>query len=227
MVVLGLMASAQSIRVASAAGYKKPMMELIKIFEHNGGKVEPLFGNMQQVIALSKSGDVDIVVGDKNYLEKKSDLNISEYGILGNDKVVVAFSHGIKLVNVEELGDKKIVKIAIPQPKKTIYGKAGLSFLISTKLYDTLKDKLYEVATVPQVMAYLTTGEIEAGIINLSTALVNQEKLGGYIVVDEKSYEPIEIVAGKLSASTKESSLKFMQFLSSSEAKNILKKYGL
>ena len=227
IMALGYLASADTLRVACAAGYKKPMMEVIALFEANGTKVEPIFANMQQVIALSKSADVDIVVGDKSYLKEKSDLNISEYAFLGQDKVVVAFSKDINLRSVEQLGDANITKIAIPQPQKTIYGQAGLEFLISTKLYEKVKDKLYKVATVPQVTTYLVTGEIEAGIINLSTALVNKEKLGGYLVADEKSYTPIEIVAGALATSSQNTSLLFIDFLRSKEAKAILAKYGL
>ena len=90
-----------------------------------------------------------------------------------------------------------------------------------------IKDKLYVVATVPQSMTYIITNEVDAGIVNLTAALANKSKIGGYIEVPQQYYTPIEIVAGKLESSNTKECEKFVDFLSTQTAKDIFKKYGL
>ena len=115
----------------------------------------------------------------------------------------------------------------MPQPKKAIYGTAGEAFLHYTNLYEKVEKKLYIVAKVPQVVAYLITEEVDAGIINLTAALANKDKLGGYIIIDEKSYPSIEITAAKLDKCQSTECEDFLTFIASPEAKEIFKKYGL
>lgn len=226
-IALGVVANAVNLKVASGAGYKKPLMEVIKEYEKSGEKIDPFFGNMKQVTTQAKQTNIALIVGDKNFLAKKSKLNFKGYLPLGKGKVVVAYPKGKTITSVEDLKKANIERISMPQPKKAIYGIAGKQFLKNAKLYDSLKDKLYVVATVPQSMTYIITKEVDAGVVNLTAALANKSKIGGYIKVPQQYYTPIEIVAGKLeSCSTKECK-KFVDFLSTKTSKNIFKKYGL
>ena len=224
--VLGVFLNAGEVKIATAAGYKKPVMEVIAAFEESGEKVEALFGNMQQVITQAKNGKIDIVIGDKSYLDK-STLPIQSYQAVGKGRVVLAYAKERRLERAEDLTKEEIRKVAIPQPGKAIYGTAGEAFLRHTLLYEKIEDKLYIVAKVPQVVAYLVTGEVDAGIINLTAALANKEKLGGYILVDEESYAPIEITAAKLEDCQNESCEAFLKFMATPKAQEIFRKYGL
>jgi molybdate transport system substrate-binding protein len=219
----------QSFQIASAAGYKKPVMEVIKRFEKRnpGIDVEAMFGNMKKTTANAKRGRVSLVVGDKNYLQNRSSLAIREYIRLGSGRVVLAYAKGQKLRGIRDLQNPGIEKIALPQPKKAIYGKGGKEVLQNSNLYAALSDKLYIVATVPQVAMYLITGEVQAGILNLTAALDHEKKLGGYIQMDQSSYSPIAIVAGRLGACEQETCGRFVSFLGSKEAKAVFKQYGL
>ncbi|MDM5271379.1 molybdate ABC transporter substrate-binding protein [Sulfurovum sp. zt1-1] len=217
---------ADELKIASAAGYKKPMMEVITAFEKRGHKIEALFGNMQQVITQAKNGQIAIVIGDKAFLEK-SKLPIRNYQPIGKGKVVLAFSKQNVMNSIEDLTKEDIRKVAIPQPKKAIYGTAGEVFLRHTNLYDQIEHKLYVVAKVPQVVAYLVSGEVDAGIINLTAALANKEGLGGYIIVDEQSYSPIEITAASLDRCQGDSCKEFLKFMATTTAQEIFRKYGL
>lgn len=223
---MSLFLHADAVKIASAAGYKKPMMEVVAAFEKRGEKVEALFGNMRQVITQAKNGRVEVVIGDKIFLDK-SGLPIRGYQPIGTGKVVLAYSKKRQLERVEDLTKEDIRKVAIPQPKKTIYGTAGEAFLRHTYLYEKIEDKLYIVAKVPQVVAYLVTGEVDAGIINLTAALANKEKLGGYILVDEKSYTPIEITAAEFENCQSRSCETFLEFIATTKAQEIFRKYGL
>lgn len=221
--------SSSDFKIACVAGYKKPIQEVLKAFEiQKGIKIDALYGNMQQSIAHVLNSDIALIIGDKKYLSTNSKLTISNYTLLGYGKVIVAFAKGVETKNkIEDLLDPKITKIAMPQPQKAIYGIAGVEFLKNAKIYHEVENKLFVVATVPQAMTYVITGEVDAGIVNLTAALANQEKLGGYLEIDEKFYTPIEIVVGKLSSCQDENCQKFLDFLETNKAKKILAKYGL
>jgi len=224
---LSSIAFASELKIAAGAGYKKPLMDIIKEYEKSRSKIEPFFGNMRQVTTQAKQTDIALIVGDKNFLSKKSGLSFIDFTLLGKGKVVVAYPKGKSLGSIEMLRDGKIQEISMPQPKKAIYGIAGKEFLQKSGLYNKIANKLFVVATVPQSMTYVLTGEVDAGIVNLTAALANKDKIGGYIEVDQKFYSPIAIVAGKLSACKNEECEKFLDFLHSKTAHNIFKKYGL
>lgn len=224
---LGLSVSAADLKVAAGAGYKKPLMDVIKEYEKNGTKVDAFFGNMKQVSTQAKQTDIALIVGDKNFLSTKSELDFKGFLSLGVGKVVIAYPKGKSITSIEDLAYDNVQKIAMPQPKKAIYGIAGEEFLKNSQLYEKVKDKLYVVATVPQSMTYVITNEVDVGIVNLTAALTNSSQIGGYIEVPTQYYSPIEIVAGKLgSCSTKECE-KFLEFLSTQTTHDIFKKYGL
>lgn len=227
LLAFGLSLSAQNLKIASGAGYKKPLMDIIKEYEKTGKTVEPFFGNMRQISTQSKHTNIALMIGDKNFLSKKSGLNFKNYINLGKGKVVLAFSKNSSLKQIDDLKNKNITKVAMPQPKKAIYGIAGKEFLKNSNLYQRIKEKLYIVATIPQVITYVITNEVEAGIVNLTAVLANKNKLGGYIEVDQKYYTPIDIVAGKLNHCNTKECEEFSNFLQSKTAKDIFKKYGM
>lgn len=215
---------ADTLKIAVAAGYKKPLMEIITKYKAKGNKIEPFFGNMRQVTAQSKQTDIALIIGDKNFLSKKSKLDIKEYVSVGKGKVVIVYAKGVDMKTYKDLGAKSIKRISIPQPKKAIYGIAGLEFLKNSKLYESSKDKLYIVSTVPQALTYVIAKEVNAGIINLTAVLSYKDKIGGYIEVNENFYTPIQIVAGVLN---KDKAQKFLDFLQTENSLKTFKKYGL
>jgi molybdate transport system substrate-binding protein len=219
--------NADNLKVAAGAGYKKVVMKVIKEYEKNGKKIDGFFGNMRQVSAQAKQTDIALIIGDKNFLLKKSGLNIKEYTPIGEGKVVIAYPKGAKEIkSSNDLLKDEIKKIAMPQPKKAIYGIAGKEFLINEKLYDKVKEKLYIVATVPQSLTYVIAGEVDASILNLTAALENKERIGGYFEVNPDSYSKIEIIAAKTNECNKECK-EFLEFLETAKSKEIFKSYGL
>ncbi|RXK04702.1 molybdate ABC transporter substrate-binding protein [Halarcobacter bivalviorum] len=224
---LSLFLNAQNLKVAAGAGYKKPLMEILTNYEKKDKKIDAFFGNMKQVTAQAKQTDISLIIGDRNFLEKKSALVFKKFYNLGKGKLVIAYSKNTKLENIEQLKESKIKKISIPQSKKAIYGIAGEEFLKNSKLYEEVKNRLYTVATVPHSMTYIITNEVDAGIVNLTAALANRDKIGGFFEVPQKYYSEINIVAGELESCKTKKCKEFLAYLLSDEAKEVFKKYGL
>lgn len=224
-------AGAQEMMVASGAGYKKPVGEIINVFQKNTGiTVNAIYGNLQMVAGQAKqSGEVACIIGDRKFLAKLgSTVTFTDYTVLGKGILVLAYRKGVSINSVEEILDSKISSVFMPQDGKAIYGIAGKEALKSLGYYDKVSAKLTQVATVPQVVSYLLTGEADAGFINLTEALANKDKLGGYIIISQDNYTLIEIVAGTVTGfDSKESTVKFIEFLKSNTVSEIASKYGL
>lgn len=217
---------ASDLKIAAGAGYKKPLMEIIKEYEKEGGKVEAIFGHLKQVTTQATQTDISLIVGDKKFLLEKSALSFKDFTSLGQGELVIVYAKDKKISSINDLTNENIKKITIPDPSKAIYGIAGTEFLENANLKEKIKDKLLVVATVPQAMTYILTNEVDVGFVNLSEALANKDNIGGFIKIDKKYYTPIEIVVGKLNSCDKECE-KFLQFLTTKTAKDIFEKYGL
>jgi molybdate transport system substrate-binding protein len=226
---LAAILQAQSLTIACAKGYKKPLTELIREFEKQQGiTVEPFYGNMGQVFSQARlSGKVSLIIGDRDFLEK-SGLETDGYFDIGQGKLVLAYPKSGSLTALSDLTKPAIKRIALPDPQKAIFGKAANASLDAVGMREKLHPKLLVVATVPQVSAYLVTGEIDAGFINLTDALAIRQKIGGYFEVDAALYKPIVIVAARLkNAPQNEEAKAFAAFIRTQKAQAVLKQYGL
>ncbi|WP_444462172.1 molybdate ABC transporter substrate-binding protein [Rhodobacter capsulatus] len=74
----------------------------------------------------------------------------------------------------------RLPKVGIPDKKSAIYGKAGRQFPNHAGLAAKVDPKLITVATVPQVTAYLTSGDVDAGFLNIADAIGAKDDLGGW-----------------------------------------------
>ena len=223
-------AFADSLLIAAAAGYKRPVSELSGAFEKKSGvRVEQIYGHMGAIVSQAKqSGQVALIFGDLAYLSKVDGLRFSTFLPTGAGRMVIAWPTGQSLKNPAELADSRFARIALPDTKVAIYGIAATEFIQHSKLTAQLKDKLQVASTVPQVSAYLISGEVDAGFINLTEALAIKDKIGGYLELDQDGYTPIKIVAGVVDGYGDKAPVKALaQFLETPEARAILAKYGL
>ncbi len=221
-------ASAQSLTVASGAGYRALVDELGALFfDETGIKIDKIYGNMGQVTNQAKiSGIIDFVIGDSSFFASAGLPLEKEYQI-GNGKLVLAFSSGKGPASLEKLVSGEADRIAHPDPSRAIYGKAASEYLENRGIDKELKDKLIIVGTVPQVSAYLISGEIDMGFINMTDALAISDKIDGWIRVPQEYYSPISIVAGRMAetGSDYEADM-FGKFLLSEKAKETSVKHG-
>lgn len=228
---LQTLAFAETLTLAAGAGYKRPVSEIIQAYEASGGgRIDQIYGNMGQIMMQAEaSGNIAFIVGEEAFLKTSSGLKFASFQPIGEGALVIAYGKNSSLQQPEDLLKPEIQKIAIPDEKHAIYGKAGNEFLRNTKLLDKIENKLLTVSTVPQVSAYLISGEVEAGFINLTDALYIKDKIGGYVIPDRTTYSPIKLVLGVLKGYEENAEAKkFIGFLKGDpKAKGILKKAGL
>lgn len=221
---------AETLLVAAGAGYKRPVFEMAVEFERKTGiRVEQIYGHMAGVVEQARqSGQVAVVFGDLFYLEKVQGISFAGFLPLGEGRLVVGWPKGGELKAVADLVQPRFARIAIPDTKSAIFGIAANEFIQRNGLASQLQSRLQVVATVPQVSAYLISGDVDAGFINLTEALANKDKIGGYLEIDRGLYPAIRIVGAIVQGFEQQASvMRLRKFLESPEARDILDKHGL
>ena len=220
---------AEELMIAAGAGYKHMLDDACATFTaQTGMQVRKVYGNMGQIIAQAKEGgNFDFVIGDKHHLENKGLVFTGEY-ILGKGKLVAVVPKDSTIQSLDALTSPQVKRVALPDSSKAIYGHAATEYLQHQGLWDKLQSKLLIVGTVPQVSAYVLSGEVDLGFINMTDALVIAPKIGKIMPVDEQLYSPILIVAERLKDSPHaQASAAFIAFWQSDAGKAVAKKYGL
>jgi len=225
-----------SLLLMAGAGYKRPVEALCAAFTRESGiQVERSYGNLQQLFAQARaSGRVDALIGDASFIEHARDLYLPQRLTLGQGKMVLAWRRGVDSITSPQHDLSTMQSITLPNPQQAIYGHAAEQWLKAKGLWEPLQDKLKIVQTVPQVSAYLTSGQIDAGFLNLTEALAAKGQLGGYVELQPGagSYTPIDIIAAMPAAdagdpATAKARAEFARFLQSATAKDILRNSGL
>lgn len=228
-IVIGGLVGAQSLTVASGAGYRALVDELSEMFTTETGiKVERIYGNMGVVTTQARnSGVVDIVIGDKSFFDGVKLPFASEF-ILGRGRLVLAVAKGVGAPSLDLIDSPTVKRIAFPDAKVAIYGIAATEYLKNSGKRDEVEGKLVQVGTVPQVSAYLMSGEVDLGFINRTDAMAIETKIAGFVEVPEKMYSPIYIVARILpGAPSADAALRFGRFLEKPEVRAVVEKHGL
>lgn len=226
----GSPARADEFTLAAGAGFRRPLAELATAYEKaNPHKVLQTYGHIGQVIAQAReSGKIALVCGDKAVLEKAQGLSFASLERLGLGKLVIAYRKGLTLTKAEDITKPEFKRIGIPDQASAIYGKAGRQFLDRTKLGAQVDARLIPVATVPQVTSYVASGEVDAGFVNATDAIGASANIGGFLEVDAKLYDQVEVVCGVVTAFKDSAAVTgFVKYLATEEARGILRRYGL
>lgn len=217
------------IIIASGAGYRSLVDDLTHAYTlETGKKVELIYGNMAQITAQAKnSGVVDLVLGDKSFLEKAG-LGFSRVKPVGKGRLVMAAAKGKKFLGPDQLLSSGATRIALPDTQRAIYGKASLEYLHSKNLYDRVAPKLLMVATIPQAASYVIAGEVDFAFLNQTHARKIAKSIGSWVAVDESAYSPILIILGQMAGSSAATECgDFIQFLDSKKAGSIVADHGM
>lgn len=219
----------ETLNLAAGAGYKRLVEQMCSAFTVKTGiQVQQVFGNMGQIVPqVKEGGNFDFVLGDKSHLES-TDLAFSEEYVIGKGKLVAVVAKGSAIASLKDLTSQSTSRIAIADSKKAIYGQAATEYLTNTGVWNQIQPKLLIVGTVPQVSAYVVSGEVDIGFINLTEALAIEQKVGRMLPIDEGLYSPVLIVAKRLQQSPHGKAAEaFLAFMQTEEAIALIKQHGL
>jgi len=131
--------------------------------------------------------------------------------------------HGIK--DPKDLTGPGVEHIAIGNPDSVPAGAYARQALASTGLYDALSAKFVPASSVRQVLDYVSRGEVAAGFVYRTDALMAGDKVK--IVAVMSGHDPVTYPVAVLTASgNKAGGRHFIEFLNSKEGQAVLARYG-
>jgi molybdate transport system substrate-binding protein len=134
----------------------------------------------------------------------------------------VLWSKTLGLVKGEEtLNGAAFARLSICNPAAAPYGAAALEVMKALKIYEALRPKLVEGATITQAYQFVETGNAELGFVALSQ--LTGPETGSRWLVPQELYSPIRQAAVLLkSGASNQAATGFITFLRSPEARVII-----
>ena len=186
-------------------------------------------GSLQHQIEQGAPVDVFISAASEHMdsLEKQDLLlNNTRQNLLENEVVLITSQGNSDLNNFSQLQSNTVSKIALGDPDSVPAGKYAREVLNYLKLYQSLKSKFVFAKDVRQVLAYVETGNLEAGMVYSTDAQVSERvKIVATAPID--SHAPIIYPAAIIKDSKyPETAQGFIKFLLTDTAKSVFNKYG-
>jgi molybdate transport system substrate-binding protein len=227
----------QEITVAAAADLQSAMQEMAARFGKETGKtVKVIYGSSGNFFQQIQNGAPFDIFFSAN-LDYPRKLEASGLTVPGSyyqyakGKIVIWVPTGSKIdlsSGMQALLDPSVKKIAIANPQHAPYGQAAVAAMQKQNVYDRLKDKFVLGENISQAASFVVSGAADAGIVALSLALSpNMKDKGRYVAVPDGDYPPIEqacVILGR--SKNKETALRFLSFLKTAAAGELLRSYG-
>jgi molybdate transport system substrate-binding protein len=221
------------IQVSAAISLKDALAVLKEIYEKKKPDVDIRFnlassGMLQKQIEEGAPVDLFISAGKKQMDElaaKGLTIPDSRSNLLGNEMALLISKEkkGV-ITSFADLADKA-QSISIGQPETVPAGTYGKETLANLKLWDKVKKKIMFAKDVRQVLSYVDSGNVDAGLVYVTDTVAL--KSGIVVATAPKgSHSPIlypmaVIKDGKNRAGAKD----FMAFLKTAEAGKVFARY--
>jgi molybdate transport system substrate-binding protein len=133
---------------------------------------------------------------------------------------------GFALEELEQLTRPEVKQVVIGNPETAAYGRAAEEALTSAGLWEQIKPKLVYGENMAQVVQYLQSGNVEAGLVALSVVIDGTAGLT-YVVANESLHQPIRHTVAVLKDTRHEElARRFVAFVRGPEGRAVLEKYG-
>ncbi|MDJ0741774.1 MAG: molybdate ABC transporter substrate-binding protein [Xenococcaceae cyanobacterium MO_167.B27] len=226
------------LTVSAAASLKNVMEEIEPIYQQEHPETEIIYnfassGSLQRQIEQGAPVDVFICAAtDKMDALEKQGLLLTETrrDLLKNQMVLVTpasnSKSNLKLDNFEDLTTKKTTAIALGEPKSVPAGKYAQEVLNSFKIADQVNSKAVYGKDVRQVLNYVATGNVDAGIVYRTDAKVS-DNVQIVATAPENTHSPVIYPIGVIKDSDQpEAATELIEFLTSPEAQAVFEEYG-
>ena len=220
------------LNVATAANLIRVFGELGGSFERETGiHVTFSFGATAQLAQQIEHGapfDV-FAAADTEHIDElaRKDLILpSTRGIYARGKLVLWVPDPrVPVERIEDLAHASVTHVAIANPQLAPYGRAAVETLQSLHLWEAVQPKIVYGQNISTTTQYAATGNADAAFTAL--ALVHDNARGRKIEVSENLHAPLDQAIAVVRSTTKpDQARKFVEFIMSAKAREVLKQYG-
>lgn len=147
--------------------------------------------------------------------------------LLRNEIVlIVPADSSLQIASFQDLTHADVKHVALGEPTTVPAGQYAKEVLTNLGIYDAVNSKAVLAKDVRQVLAYVETGNADAGIVYTTDAL-SSSKVKVVARAPEKSHSPVIYpVAAIKSSKNPAAAREFTNFLSGPQARAVFQKYG-
>ena len=228
-----LMAQQTPLTVSAAISLTSAMQEIKTLYQRTNPNVNVTYnfgasGALQQQIQQGAPVDVFFSAATKQMdaLQQKNLLDPgTRINLLTNRLVLITPRNAKALTSFQDLTGE-VSQIAIGEPKSVPAGQYAQELLMKLKIFDSIKSKLVYGNNVRQVLTYVETGNVDAGIVYITDAK-ESKSIRVAATAQENLHSPIVYPVAVLRDSKNVTAAReFVQFLSGTQARAIFEKYG-
>ena len=223
-----------SLKISAGTGLKDAMADIKQLYRQSKPNVTITYnfgsaGSLQQQIEQGAPVDVFISAAAKQMdaLQQKGLLiDATRKNLLKNKVVLIAPKSATQISEFKDLTSVGVTKVALGEPQSVPVGKYAQEALTSLGIFDQVRPKVILAKDVRQVLAYVETGNVDAGIV-YETDAKQSNSVKIVATAPEKSHSPVlyPVAVLKDSKNTAQAQ-EFVQFLSSDRAGDVFAKYG-
>ena len=228
-----VLAQSNNLTISAAISLQEALEEIKTIYQKSS-KVEINYnfassGALQQQIEQGAPVDIFISAAKKQMdaLEaKKLLIPGTRRNLLTNQLVLITPKQNQTITKLTDLTKPEVAKIAVGEPRSVPAGQYADEVFKYYKIQDILQPKLIYGKDVRQVLTYVETGNVDAGLVYLTDAKKsNQVRIATKISPDahQAIVYPVAIIKDTKNLLAAKD---FLKFLSSNQAKDVFKKYG-
>ncbi|SER90744.1 molybdate transport system substrate-binding protein [Gracilibacillus ureilyticus] len=221
------------ITVSAAASLQDALIEIAALFEENNPNIELNLnfggsGSLQQQI--SQGAPVDIFFSaaedkfnkliDEGLIEQENSIKLLQNELV----LIIPSSSGVPMTSFEDLSSAD--KISIGTPESVPAGKYAKETLENLGIWDKLESRMVFAKDVRQVLTYVETGNVDAGIVYQTDAMIS-DSVKIITAAEANLHTPVIYPAGLVKSSSKRDEAElFLTYLQSEETLKIFEKYG-
>ena len=224
----------QKIIVSAAASLTNALTEIGNAFEQAEPSVKVTFnfassGALLQQMAQGAPVDVFISANQKfmdDAQAKQLILQETRKNFAGNAMVLITPSKAtVEVKTVKDLGKPEIQRIAIGDPESVPAGQYAKEAFEGYQAWDKIREKLVYGSDVRQVLNYVSRGEVEAGVVFATDALLQKDAVSVVMTLEHHALVvyPLAIAA---STTNKDAATRFTEFVMGEKGQEILRQFG-
>lgn len=221
--------------ISAAASLKDAMTDIQSTYEKEHPEVTLKMnygssGALAQQISQGAPADLFFSADEKHFNQLVTAGNIAKKDgvqLLGNKLVlIVPKNEQSGVTKFQDLSKKDVNKLSIGTPETVPAGKYAKESLTKIGIWKNIEAKIVYAKDVRQVLSYVETGNVNAGIVYKTDALISN-KVKVVATANANTHTPIIYPVGVIKDSKQYKAAKdFYHYLQSEEALKVFKKYG-
>ena len=231
------------LRVAAAADLEPVLPPILEQFQQATGiRAEPTYQASAALTTQIQNGaPFDLFLSaDLGYPRRLIDAGLADAAGTADSSTPITYAKGTLVLwtrrdshlpppSLDLLKSADLKRLAVANPERAPYGRAAVAALTKLNLYDSLRPRLVTAENIAQTAQFVDSGNADAGLISLTSALTPRLAANGsYFVIPRDLYPPIEQGAVIVSKTTQRAAAhKLLDYLLSAPVQAQLAKSGL